>query len=116
MSNVQAVNPAFATYRVGHELNQALLCNNPGVVQAVHVVLSPVQVDHPPWHDNQVPVIFTNPVEQSETHVVPSSNKVPIQLKHVVTVPEQVAHGEVQISQDVEVDETIYPVGQLFKH
>jgi dTDP-4-dehydrorhamnose 3,5-epimerase-like enzyme len=116
VSNVQAVNPAFATYRVGHELNQALLCNNPGVVQAVHVVLSPVQVDHPPWHDNQVPVIFTNPVEQSETHVVPSSNKVPIQLKHVVTVPEQVAHGEVQISQDVEVDETIYPVGQLFKH
>jgi dTDP-4-dehydrorhamnose 3,5-epimerase-like enzyme len=114
--NVQAVNPALASYKVGHELNHALLCNSPGEVQAVHVVLSPVQVDHPPCHDNQVPVIFTRPVEQSETHVVPSINKVPIQDKHVVTDPEQVAHGEVQISQDVEVDELMNPVGQLLKH
>lgn len=53
---------------------------------------------------------------QSETHVVPSNNKAPTQVKHVVTVPEQVAHGEVHLSQDVAVVELINPVGQSFKH
>jgi hypothetical protein len=114
--NVQAVNSALASYKVGHELNQALLCNSPGEVQAVHVALSTVQVDHPPWHDSQLPVIFTNPDVQSDTHVVPSSNKVPTQVKQVVTLPVQVAHGEVHTSQDVDDADLRYPVGQSLKH
>lgn len=48
VSNSQAVEPVFVTYPEGHELIQALLCNKPGEVQAVHVVLLIVQVDHPP--------------------------------------------------------------------
>jgi hypothetical protein len=116
VSNVQAVKPAFVTNPVGHELNHVLSCSNPGLVQAVHVVLSPVQVDHPPWHDNQLPVIFTNPDVQSDTHVVPSSNKAPTQVKQVVILPVQVAHGEVHASQDVEDADLRYPVGQSLKH